>query len=112
MAVFPRSVVKRLSSVRIRAKTGKAVIDIATPMKTINGPGLTPLETVWRRTNETPTPSPNGRLIPATAMLRDFLPVRKSEFKSSSSPIMKRKNMSPRFAKVSKVVKLLGGKTA
>lgn len=46
MAIRPTSVVRSLSSARIRAKTGKAVIERATPMNTRNGGPLTPFETV------------------------------------------------------------------
>ncbi|KAJ0918646.1 hypothetical protein HanRHA438_Chr05g0220351 [Helianthus annuus] len=112
MASLPTSVVRSLSSARIRASTGKAVMDIATPMNTINGPWLTPLETVPRRTKETPIPKMNGREIPAMATHRAFFPVRLRDFKSSSRPTRKRKNRSPRLANVSKTGRLLLGKTA
>ena len=37
MAVSPREVVRSLSSARMRARTGKAVMERATPMKTRKG---------------------------------------------------------------------------
>lgn len=50
MAMRPTLVVKSLSSARMRARTGKAVMERATPMKTRKGGPWTPLEMVERRT--------------------------------------------------------------
>lgn len=46
IAMRPTSVVRSLSSARIRARTGKAVIERATPINTRNGGRDTPLEIV------------------------------------------------------------------
>lgn len=112
MAIRPTSVVRSLSSARIRAKTGKAVIERATPMKTRKGGPLTPLETVARRMNEVPIPKAKGRLIPAMAIPRAFFPVRRRDFGSNSRPTRNRKKRRPKLANVSKTVRLLDGKTA
>ena len=75
IANLPISVVKSFSSARIRAKTGKAVIERATPMNTRKAVKSTPLEMVALRTNDEPIPNANGRLIPTTDMARAFFPV-------------------------------------
>ncbi|CAI9784648.1 unnamed protein product [Fraxinus pennsylvanica] len=69
-AILSTSVVKSFSSAKIRAKTGNAVIERAN----------IPFDMVARRTNDEPIPNANGRLIPAMAMLRAFLPVLDREF--------------------------------
>ncbi len=73
----PTSVVRSLRSARIRASTGNAVIDNATPIKTVNGPKL-----VWRSLfmtlyiiKDTPTPSPNGSTMPTAAIHAAAFPV-------------------------------------
>ncbi|KAI3423367.1 uncharacterized protein J3R85_011103 [Psidium guajava] len=91
MAMRPTSVVRSLSSASMRARTGKAVMDKATPMKTRNGPWLTPLEIVARRTTDVPIPRMKGRLIPAKAITRAFLPVLLMERMSSSRPTKNKK---------------------
>nr|GLL49238.1 hypothetical protein EUGRSUZ_B02181 [Ipomoea trifida] len=112
IAIFPTSVVKSFSSARILAKTGKAVMESATPMNTRKGPWLTPLDIVARSTKDVPIPNTNGRLIPARAIARAFFPVLFKEFRSSSNPTKNRKNSRPRFANVSKTVRLFAGNTA
>ncbi|KAK3441917.1 hypothetical protein EUGRSUZ_B02181 [Eucalyptus grandis] len=91
MAMRPTSVVRSLSSASIRARTGKAVMDRATPMKTRNGPWLTPLEIVDRSTTDVPIPRMKGRLMPANAIARAFLPVLLMELMSSSRPTKNKK---------------------
>ena len=75
-------------------------------MNTRNGPSSTPLEIVALRTTDIPTPKAKGRLIPATAMLRVFFPVRRRELRSNSKPTRNRKKRRPRFARVSNTVRL------
>ncbi|KAL0903255.1 hypothetical protein M5K25_027617 [Dendrobium thyrsiflorum] len=111
MAMRPRSVVRSLSSARMRARTGKAVMESETPMKTRNGPGRTPGLTVERRTKEVPMPRANGREIPATAMARAVRPVRRKARRSNSRPTRKRKKRRPKLASVSRTVRLLVGNT-
>lgn len=111
MAIRPTSVVKSLSSAKIRAKTGKAVMERATPMNTRKGAPLTPLEIVALSTNDVPMPNANGRVIPASAILNAFLPVCRRALGSSSRPTKNRKNRRPRFAIVSRTVRLCGGKS-
>ena len=111
MAMRPMSVVNSFSSARMRASTGKAVIESATPMKTRNGAAGTPLLTVDRSTTETPMPRMNGSDIPASAMAKAFFPVRRMARMSSSRPTRKRKKRSPMLATVSSTVRLLFGKT-
>lgn len=75
IAILPTSVVKSFNSARIRAKTGKAVMERATPMKTRNAVPFTPLDIVSFRTYEEPIPNAKGRLIPARAMPNALFPV-------------------------------------
>ena len=110
-AIFPMSVVRSLISARIRAKTGKAVMERATPMKTRKGALLAPSAMELRSANEVPMPKINGRVIPASAMERAFFPVRLRDLGSSSRPTRKRKKMSPKLASVSRTVRLFAGKT-
>jgi len=49
IAMRPASVVRSLSSARMRARTGNAVMERATPMKIRNEVGLDFLDTVARR---------------------------------------------------------------
>lgn len=112
IAILPTSVVKSFSSARIRAKTGKAVMESATPMKTRNEIPFTPLDIVSLRTNEEPIPSAKGRLIPATAIPRALFPVLRRDLGSNSRPAKNRKNIRPRFARVSNTGRLLGGNIA
>lgn len=51
-----------------------------------------------RITNETPTPARNGSVIPATAIPKARLPLRRIDDKSSSRPTRKRKKRSPMLA--------------
>lgn len=102
MAIRPTSVVKSLSSAKIRAKTGKAVMERATPMNTRNGASLTPLEMVPLSTKEEPIPRAKGRLIPARAMLKAFFPVRRRDLGSSSRPTRNMKKRRPMLARVSR----------
>ncbi|KAK7363370.1 hypothetical protein VNO77_05511 [Canavalia gladiata] len=60
IAMRPTSVVRSLSSDRILARTGKAVIERATPMKTRKATGSAPLDTVARRTEDVPMPRTTG----------------------------------------------------
>lgn len=110
MAIRPTSVVKSLSSARIRAKTGKAVMERATPMNTRKGAWFTPVEMVALKTNEVPIPKANGRVIPARAMLSAVLPVLLREAGSISRPTRNRKKRRPRLAIVSRTVRLRAGK--
>ncbi|KAF3953606.1 hypothetical protein CMV_020967 [Castanea mollissima] len=112
MAIRPTSVVNSLSSAKIRAKTGKAVIERATPMNTRNGGPSTPLEILPLRTNDVPIPNAKGKLIPAMATLKAFFPVRRSDLGSNSRPTRNKKKSRPRLAKVSNTVRLLDGKIA
>ncbi|KAK3005231.1 hypothetical protein RJ639_016992 [Escallonia herrerae] len=112
MAILPISVVRSFSSANIRAKTGKAVIERETPINTRNEVPLTPFATVFWRTNDVPIPNANGRLIPANAMPRACFPVRRRDLGSNSRPERNKKNMRPRFARVSNTVTLLGGNMA
>lgn len=91
MAIRPTSVVRSLSSARMRARTGKAVMERDTPMKTRKGASETPLEIVPRRTKEVPIPRMKGKEIPATAIPRALEPVWRMERMSSSRPTRKRK---------------------
>ncbi|KAF1897661.1 hypothetical protein Lal_00032418 [Lupinus albus] len=112
MAVSPTRVVRSLSSAKIRASTGNAVMESATPMKTMNcaNPTLSTPLTVLRRMMATPMPHMNGREIPATAMLNALLPLRRIEFKSSSRPTRKRKKRRPMLATDSRIGVLHDGK--
>jgi len=68
IAMRPTSVVRSLSSARILARTGKAVIERETPMKTRKGNSSAPLDTVARRAMEVPMPRTKGKVIPQRAM--------------------------------------------
>ena len=83
----------------------------ATPMKTRKGALLTPSAMELRRTKEVPMPRMKGKVIPARAMERAFFPVRLRDLGSSSRPTRKRKKMRPKFASVSRTVRLFAGKT-
>ena len=109
IAILPTSVVSSLSSARMRAKTGKAVIESATPMNMRNAEAFTPLDMVPRRTNDDPIPNAKGTQIPVMAMPKAFFPVRRIDFRSNSRPTRKRKNNNPMFAMVSNNVILLDG---
>jgi len=112
IASRPISVVRSFSSAKIRANTGNAVIESATPMKTRNAVLFTPLEIVAFKTNEEPMPRANGRVIPAKAIPKAFFPVRRRALVSISRPARKRKKRRPRLARVSRTVKLFFGNTA
>nr|KYP70782.1 hypothetical protein KK1_010015 [Cajanus cajan] len=105
MAVSPTRVVRSLSSAKMRASTGKAVMESATPMKTRNcakaawsAPGR-----VLRRRRATPMPQTNGREIPTAAMVKALEPERRMARRSSSRPTRKRKKRSPMVATDSSV---------
>jgi hypothetical protein len=91
IAILPTLVVKSFSSARIRAKTGKAVIESATPMNTRNAVPFTSLDMVKRRMNDVPIPIAKGRPIPTVAIARAFFPVRPRDLGSSSSPARNKK---------------------
>jgi hypothetical protein len=110
IAMRPTSVVRSLSSARIRARTGNAVIERATPMKTRKGTGSAPLEIVALRTTDVPMPRTNGTVIPQRAIAKAFLPVLWIDRMSSSRPTRNKKNKRPMLASVSRTVKLLFGK--
>ena len=110
MAIRPTSVVSSFSSANMRAKTGKAVMERATPMNMRNGAWLTPVEMVALNTNDVPMPRANGRVIPARAMLRAAFPVLRRDAGSISRPTRKRKKRRPRLATVSNTVRLRSGK--
>jgi hypothetical protein len=57
-------------------------------------------------------PVPNGNIIPAIAMVNDFLPIRRNEDASIPTPTKNRKYKRPTFAIVSITITLLNGKTA
>jgi len=80
-------------------------------MKTRKGALLAPSAMELRRAKEVPMPNTKGRVIPARAIERALFPVRLRDLGSSSRPTRKRKKMSPKFASVSKTVRLFGGKT-
>lgn len=112
-AMPPRRVVRSLNSAKMRASTPKAVTERATPMKTRNGAKATwsaPAR-VLRRIRARAMPEAKGRDIPATAMANAFLPLRRIETKSSSSPMRKRKKRSPMLATVSSSGVLHDGNT-
>lgn len=112
IAILPTSVVKSFSSARMRAKTGKAVIERATPMNTRNAEALTPFDIVALSKNEEPIPNAKGSPIPATAIPRAVFPVRRRALRSISRPARNKKKMRPMFARVSSTVRLLGGNIA
>jgi hypothetical protein len=112
IAILPTLVVRSFNSAKIRANTGNAVIDSATPIYTRNAEVFTPLAIVACSTNDEPIPSANGKLIPAIAIARTRPPVFRRDLGSNSMPAKNRKNIRPRFARVSNTVRLLGGKTA
>ena len=87
------------------------VMDMATPMNTKKGPNSEVSPREERMTKDTPTPSTNGREIPAAAAYSAIFPVFLSARRSSSSPTRKRKRMRPKLAKVVSTVREAGGKT-
>jgi hypothetical protein len=111
MAMRPRSVVRSLSSARMRTSTGNAVMESATPMNTTSGPRDASGHTAARSATEAPTPSENGRGMPATAMARAVRPMRRSEDGSSSRPTRNRKKSRPMLASVSSTVRFSSGNT-
>jgi len=112
IAMRPTSVVRSLSSARILARTGKAVMERATPMKSIKGKRSAPLDIVARRAMEVAIPRRKGIMIPQMAMPRALRPVRRIARMSSSSPTRNKKNRRPMLASVSRTVMLFSGKTA
>jgi hypothetical protein len=81
-------------------------------MYTRNAEVFTSLAIVSFRTNDEPIPSAKGRLIPTMAIARTRPPVCRRDLGSNSMPAKNRKNIRPRFARVSNTGRLLGGKTA
>lgn len=109
MAIRPSSELSSLSSAKMRASTGNAVTDRATPRKRMKVPWLPP----WCfgcKMKEKETPMMKGRIMPATAMARAFLPIRRITVRSISTPTRKRKYRRPTFAIVSRTMTLLRGK--
>ncbi|PKU79131.1 hypothetical protein MA16_Dca000475 [Dendrobium catenatum] len=112
MAMRPMSVVRSFSSARIRASTGKAVMDRATLMKTRKAGPRTPSAMLLRRTKDVPMPRRKGREMPATMMERARFPMRRRELRPISRPTRKRKKRRPMLASVSSTVKLCLGNMA
>lgn len=105
MAVSPTRVVRSLSSARIRASTGKAVMDRATPMNTIYwaNPTLSAPSMVFRRTKAIPIPRMKGSEIPAAAIPKALFPLLRIEPRSSSRPTKNRKKRRPMLATDSRI---------
>ncbi len=90
---------RRLLSVRIRPRTGKAVTDTEMPTNRANGRRRTPWVVVYRAKAAT-MPSRNGATVPVRAIVAD----RPRRFdrqwpsRSTSSPIMNMKSTTPIWA--------------
>ena len=97
----PTVVWRSLSSVRIRARTGNAVIAKLTPIKRRKIPkegADAPTEKVLYIPTAIPAPNPKGRIMLAmltAEAIRAFLTM---ILRSTSSPTRKRKKTNPRFA--------------
>ena len=89
-------------SLRIRASTGIAVIDIATPMNTTNATGDTDRPATvscsgYNRT-ATPAPRPNGSTIEAAAIIPAARSRPRMSDRSTSRPTMNMNSTSPSWA--------------
>lgn len=107
----PTVVSSSLSAVRIRQRTGKAVIENETPMKSVRKLGLVvSLTRRWYMAMDVPHPTPNGSSTPARDTATDKRAFRRMIPGLISRPIMKRKRHSPIFAVRDRYGSELGGK--
>ena len=76
------SVFRSLRSARMRARTGKAVIDSATPRNTVKAPMLwsEPTLRILHMMYDTIAPRPNGSIMPAAAIHTVMTPDLPREF--------------------------------
>lgn len=96
---MPTVVSNSLSSVRIRQSTGKAVIEKATPAKSMKYVNLMlSLMNCLYRGTESPAPMPKGSTIPARATVADSRAFFLITVLSISSPTRKRKRHKPMLA--------------
>ena len=97
---IPTVVSSSLSSVRMRHSTGKAVMENATPVKSMKCVYDTCEESMkcLYRGIASAAPSPNGTMTPAAATVMERRALRRMIAASISSPIIKRNRHSPMFA--------------
>ena len=80
----------------LRHSTGKAVMATATPTKSIKCPQLTSSSTnCLNNATAKSAPKPNGRIIPAAEMVREYLAFRFNTLTSTSIPTRKRNKTRP-----------------
>lgn len=93
---MPTVVSRSLSSVRMRQRTGKAVMENATPVKSIKCVKAMLWSMKWWYTGTANAePRPNGRIIPARATVKDILAFRLIIEPSISRPTRKRNRQRP-----------------
>lgn len=98
-AIRPTVVSSSLSAERMRQRTGKAVIENETPMKSIKilklaDEGMK----LWYIATDIPHPMANGKTTPDRATTVDKRAFRRRRLGSISRPMMNRKRQSPIFA--------------
>lgn len=96
---MPTVVSKSFSSVKIRQRTGKAVMEYATPVNNMKWVNLTDwsMKVLYRGTARA-APKPKGMVIPARATVADRRALRLMTEESISRPTRNRKRQSPMLA--------------
>jgi hypothetical protein len=89
-AILPSSWFMSFSSARIRASTGNAVTERATPRKRMKVPCVMLCSLLCRR-KEKAAPMRKGKIMPERAIAKAFFPVRRITEMSISTPTRKRK---------------------
>ena len=97
---IPTVVSSNLSSVRMRHRTGNAVIENATPLKSMKCVYDTCEESMkcLYRGTASAAPNPNGKMMPAAATVMERRALRRIIAASISSPMIKRKRHNPMLA--------------
>jgi hypothetical protein len=110
MAILPRSVLASFISANIRARTGNAVMDSETLMKSKHEVSCTFMMRCLK-TEDALVPIKKGSTIPAPAMTSALLPHWRITAMSISTPMRNKKYKRPRWATVSSISRLRRGKT-
>lgn len=99
--ITPTEVCSNLSSVNMRARTGNAVMEKLTPIKSRNIPKEgcdAPAVKVLYIPTAMAQPRPNGRIMPMTLTHKATRALRNMIRRSTSRPTRKRKKTRPRLA--------------
>jgi hypothetical protein len=97
--MIPTVVSRSFNSVRMRQRTGKAVIEYATPVKSMKWVNWTEGSMKWLyKGMERAEPRPKGKAMPAKETIADMRALRLMMLASISRPTMKRKRQRPILA--------------